>query len=478
MLKTNDRTKTDQLLEEMADYVLNKEITSNEAFETASYVLIDTLGCGILALQYPECTKLLGPTIPGTVVPNGTRVPGTPYVLDPIKGAFDIGCMIRWLDYNDTWLAAEWGHPSDNLGGILAVADYISQVRISVGKKPLTVRYVLEMMIKAHEIQGVLALENSLNRVGLDHVLFVKIASTAVVTKMLGGGREEIINALSNAWIDNASLRTYRHAPNTGSRKSWAAGDATSRAVALAMMALKGEMGYPTALSAPGWGFQDVLFNKQELQLARPLDSYVMENILFKVSYPAEFHAQTAAECAVKLHPQVKDRLDEIDRITITTHESAIRIIDKEGPLHNPADRDHCLQYITAIGLLKGDITAEDYEDETASDPRVDQLREKMVVVENKQYSKDYLAPNKRSIANAVQVHFKDGTTTEKVEKEYPLGHRFRREEAIPQVLEKFSANISTHYPQKQQRKIKEVCYDQEKLANMHVNEFVDLFLM
>ena len=478
MLKTNDRTKTDQLLEEMADYVLNKEITSNEAFETASYVLIDTLGCGILALQYPECTKLLGPTIPGTVVPNGTRVPGTPYVLDPIKGAFDIGCMIRWLDYNDTWLAAEWGHPSDNLGGILAVADYISQVRISAGKKPLTVRYVLEMMIKAHEIQGVLALENSLNRVGLDHVLFVKIASTAVVTKMLGGGREEIINALSNAWIDNASLRTYRHAPNTGSRKSWAAGDATSRAVALAMMALKGEMGYPTALSAPGWGFQDVLFKKQELQIARPLDSYVMENILFKVSYPAEFHAQTAAECAVKLHPQVKDRLDEIDRITITTHESAIRIIDKEGPLHNPADRDHCLQYITAIGLLKGDITAEDYEDETASDPRVDQLREKMVVVENKQYSKDYLAPNKRSIANAVQVHFKDGTTTEKVEMEYPLGHRFRREEAIPQVLEKFSANISTHYPQKQQRKIKEVCYDQEKLANMHVNEFVDLFLM
>lgn len=478
MLKTNEQVKTDVLLEEIADYVLHKEIKSLEAFQTARYVLLDTIGCGMLALSYPECTKLLGPIVPGTVVPNGSRVPGTSFELDPIRAAFNIGCIIRWLDYNDTWLAAEWGHPSDNLGGILAVADYISQVRISAGKKPLTVRYVLEMMIKAHEIQGVLALENSLNRVGLDHVLFVKIASTAVVTKMLGGGREEIINALSNAWIDNASLRTYRHAPNTGSRKSWAAGDATSRAVALAMMALKGEMGYPTALSAPGWGFQDVLFNKQELQLARPLDSYVMENILFKVSYPAEFHAQTAAECAVKLHPQVKDRLDEIDRITITTHESAIRIIDKEGPLHNPADRDHCLQYITAIGLLKGDITAEDYEDETASDPRVDQLREKMVVVENKQYSKDYLAPNKRSIANAVQVHFKDGTTTEKVEMEYPLGHRFRREEAIPQVLEKFSANISTHYPQKQQRKIKEVCYDQEKLANMHVNEFVDLFLM
>ena len=343
----------------------------------------------------------MGPIVPGTVVPNGSRVPGTSYVLDPVRGAFNIGCMIRWLDYNDTWLAAEWGHPSDNLGGILAVADYISRVRVSEGKDPLTMNTVLESMIKAHEIQGVLALENSLNRVGLDHVLFVKVATTAVVAKLLGGTKEEITNALSHAWIDNSSLRTYRHAPNTGSRKSWAAGDATSRGVHLALIALKGEMGYKTALSAPGWGFQDVLFNKQELKLARPLDSYVMENVLFKVSYPAEFHAQTAAECAVQLHPEVINRLDEIDRITITTHESAIRIIDKEGPLNNPADRDHCIQYITAIGLLFGDIVADHYEDETALDPRVDRLRDKMVVVENKQYSEDYLDPNKRSIANA-----------------------------------------------------------------------------
>ncbi|WP_428912227.1 2-methylcitrate dehydratase [Niallia sp. Krafla_26] len=476
MLKTNELKKTDQLLEEIAEYVMNKEIASQEAYDTAHHVLIDTIGCGILALDYPECTKLLGPIVPGTVVPNGTRVPGTSYVLDPVRGAFNIGTMIRWLDFNDTWLAAEWGHPSDNLGGILAVADYISRVRLSEGKEPLTMKTVLESMVKAHEIQGVLALENSLNRVGLDHVLFVKVATTAVVAKLLGGTKEEIINALSHAWIDNSSLRTYRHAPNTGSRKSWAAGDATSRGVQLALTTLKGEMGYATALSAPGWGFQDVLFNKQELKLARPLDSYVMENVLFKVSYPAEFHAQTAAECAVQLHPEVINRLDEIDRITITTHESAIRIIDKEGPLHNPADRDHCIQYITAIGLLFGDIVADHYEDETASDPRVDQLRDKMVVVENKQYSIDYLDPTKRSIANAVQVHFKDGSQTEVVECEYPLGHRFRREEAIPKVIKKFSANLETHFSQKQIKNIEEVCLNKDRLPNMPVNEFMDLF--
>ncbi len=478
MIKTNERpTNVDHLLEDIADYVLDGKITSNEAFKTAHYVLLDTLGCGILALRYPECTKLLGPLVPGTTVPKGSRVPGTSYVLDPVRGAFNIGCMIRWLDYNDTWLAAEWGHPSDNLGGILAVADYVSQVRLDEGKEPLAVRDVLEMMIKAHEIQGVLALENSLNRVGLDHVLFVKVATTAVVTKMLGGGREEIINALSNAWIDNSSLRTYRHAPNTGSRKSWAAGDATSRGVLLAMMAVKGEMGYPQALSAPGWGFQDVLFKKQELKLARPLDSYVMENVLFKVSYPAEFHAQTAAECAVKLHPQIKDRLDEIDRITITTHESAIRIIDKKGPLHNPADRDHSLQYITAIGLIKGDIRAEYYEEETAVDERIDRLRDKMEVIENKQYSIDYLDPSKRSIANAVQVHFMDETSTETVECEYPLGHRFRREEAIPLIKEKFSNNLRAHFTNKQSEKIEEECFDQDKLEQMHVKHFLELFL-
>lgn len=470
--------KTDHVIEEITDYVLEKEIASSEAYTTAGHVLLDTLGCGILALRYPECTKLLGPIVPGTIVPNGSKVPGTSYVLDPVRAAFNIGCMIRWLDYNDTWLAAEWGHPSDNLGGILAAADYVSRVRLSEGKEPLTVRDVLEMMIKAHEIQGVLALENSLNRVGLDHVLFVKIATTAVAAKLLGGRREEIKNALSNAWIDNAALRTYRHSPNTGSRKSWAAGDATSRGVHLALMALKGEMGYPTALSAPGWGFQDVLFNKKEIKLARPLDAYVMENVLFKVSYPAEFHAQTAAESAVILHPQVKNRIDEIDRVVIRTHESAIRIIDKKGPLHNPADRDHCLQYITAIGLLFGDITAQHYEAETANDPRIDKLRDKMEVTENKTYTEDYLKPDKRSISNAVQVHFKDGTSTEMVECEFPLGHRFRREEAVPKLLEKFSDNLKTHFPDKQHKHIYERCTSYETLQTMRVNEFVDMFCM
>ncbi|MFJ3389430.1 2-methylcitrate dehydratase [Lysinibacillus sp. NPDC086135] len=477
MIKTNELSKTDQLLTDITDYVLNTTITSEEAYETAHYVLLDTIGCGILALQYPECTKLLGPVVPGTVVPNGTRVPGTSYVLDPVKGAFNIGCMIRWLDYNDTWLAAEWGHPSDNLGGILAVADYLSRVRIAEGKEPLKIKDVLEMMIKAHEIQGVLALENSLNRVGLDHVLYVKIATTAVVTKALGGTRQEIINALSNAWIDNSSLRTYRHAPNTGSRKSWAAGDATSRAVQLAMMTVQGEMGYATALSAPGWGFQDVLFNKQELKLARPLTSYVMENVLFKVSFPAEFHAQTAAECAVHLHHEVTNRLDDIEKVVITTHESAIRIIDKEGPLNNPADRDHCIQYITAIGLIYGDIIADHYEDDVAADPRIDELRNKMVVVEDSQYTIDYLDPEKRSIANAVQVYYKDGTSSELVECEYPLGHRFRREEAFPKIIDKFRQNISTHYSQKQLSKINELCANKEILENSAVHEFVDLFI-
>ncbi|WZY01244.1 bifunctional 2-methylcitrate dehydratase/aconitate hydratase [Bacillus sp. FSL W7-1360] len=478
MTTQTDTVKTDRLLEEIADYVLTKEITSEEALQTAAHVLVDTLGCGVLALRYPECVKMLGPVVPGTVVPNGVKVPGTSHVLDPIRGAYNIGTMVRWLDYNDTWLAAEWGHPSDNLGGILAVADYLSRKNIAEGKAPLTVRDILIAMVKAHEIQGVLALDNSFNRVGLDHVLLVKVATTAVTCGMLGGTREEIINAVSHAWIDNAALRTYRHAPNTGSRKSWAAGDATSRGVFLAMTALTGEMGYKTALSAPGWGFQDVLFKKQEVTLARDLDAYVMENILFKVSFPAEFHAQTAAECAVRLHPSVIDRLDDIDRIEIVTHESAIRIIDKKGPLHNPADRDHCLQYITAIGLLKGDIVADDYEDETARDPRIDRLRDLMIVTESKQYTEDYLDPNKRSIANAVQVFFKDGSSTDKIAIEYPLGHRFRRDEAVPFIQEKFEANIHTHYAAKQATAILSACKDTDVLGKMSATDFVDLFAL
>ena len=470
--------QTDRLLEEIAEYALSHEITSQEAYKIARFVVIDSLGTAILALRFPECAKLLGPVVPGATLKNGTRVPGTQFELDPVQGAFNIGTMIRWLDYNDTWLAAEWGHPSDNLGGILAVADYLSRQRVAEGKAPLRMRDVLTAAIKAHEIQGVLALENSLNRVGLDHVLFVKVASTAVVTAMLGGGREEVVNALSNAWIDGGALRTYRHAPNTGSRKSWGAGDPTSRAVRLALMAMQGEMGYATALSAKQWGFQDVLFRGKELKLARKLDSYVMENVLFKISFPAEFHAQTAVECAFQLHELVKNRLEDISHITIDTHESAIRIIDKKGPLHNPADRDHCLQYMVACGLIFGHLTAEHYEDDVASDPRIDALREKMIVQENEQYSKDYLDPDKRSIANAVQVHFKDGTSTPKIECEYPIGHRRRREEGIPKIIEKFEANLLTRFPKKRVDQILAVSLDPQRFEEMAVHEYMNLYVI
>lgn len=468
----------DPLLQEIVRYTLNHEIRSEEAYRIARYVVMDSLGTALLALRFPECVKLLGPVVPGASMANGTRVPGTSYELDPVQGAFNIGAMIRWLDYNDTWLAAEWGHPSDNLGGILAVADYVSRSRAAAGKPPLTMRDVLTAAIKAHEIQGVLALENSLNRVGLDHVLFVKVASAAVVTAMLGGGPEEVMSALSNAWLDGGSLRTYRHFPNTGSRKSWAAGDATSRAVRLALMAMKGEMGYDTALTAKGWGFQDVLFKGRELKLAQPLGSYVMENVLFKISFPAEFHGQTAVECAIALHEQIKDRIADISRITITTQESAIRIIDKKGPLHNPADRDHCIQYMTAIGLLHGHLTAEHYEDEAARDPRIDVLRGKMEVVEDPRYSRDYLDPEKRSIANAVQVHFTDGTETPKIEVEYPIGHRRRREEGIPKIIEKFHNNLLTSFPKKRTDRILEVTLDPRRFEEMPVQEFMGLFVI
>lgn len=475
-VKVNTAQTTDQVLDRIAEYAVNGQITSNEALLTAQYVLMDTLGCGFLALRYPECTKHLGPIVPGTVVPNGARVPGTSYELDPVHAAFNIGCMIRWLDYNDTWLAAEWGHPSDNLGGILAISDYISRKRIAEGKDPLKMDTVLENMVKAHEIQGILALENSLNREGLDHVLYVKVATTAVVTAMLDGTIEDVANAISHAWIDNSSLRTYRHAPNTGSRKSWAAGDATSRGVRLALMTMNGEMGYKTALSAPNWGFQDVLFGGKELTLARPFGSYVMENILFKIKYPAEFHAQTAVEAAIELHDQVKGRVDDIEKITITTHESAIRIIDKEGPLHNPADRDHCLQYITAIGLLYGNLTADHYEDDVARNPAVDRIRDMMETIENEQYSKDYLDPDKRSIANAVQVFFNDGTSTEKIAIEYPIGHRRRRDEGIPLLLNKFQSNLKTRFPFRQVNRILNLCEDYDALKDTPVNTFVEQF--
>jgi 2-methylcitrate dehydratase len=473
---SNVRPKPDKVLADIADYVSKYEVRSAEAYNTARLCLMDTLGCGLEALEYPACTKLLGPIVPGTTVHNGARVPGTKFQLDPVQAAFNIGAMIRWLDFNDTWLAAEWGHPSDNLGGILAVADWLSREAVANGRPPLAMRDVLTAMIKAHEIQGVIALKNSFNRVGLDHVVLVKVASTAVVSQMLGLSRDQIINAVSNAWVDGQSLRTYRHAPNTGSRKSWAAGDATSRAVRLALIAKTGEMGYPSVLTAKTWGFYDVLFRGKPFKFQRRYGSYVMENVLFKISFPAEFHAQTAVEAAVRLHPEVEGRLSEVKKIEIATHESAIRIIDKKGPLHNPADRDHCIQYMAAVGLIKGDLTAADYEDGVARDPRIDALRAKMVCVENKRYSRDYLDPRKRSIANQLQVFFKDGTATRKVAVEYPVGHRRRRQEGIPLLEAKFRRNLARRFPGERQQAILESCRNQQRLEATPVNDFVDLF--
>jgi 2-methylcitrate dehydratase len=475
---SNVRPKPDKVLVDIADYAASFKITSNEAYATARNCLIDTLGCGFEALSYPACTKLLGPIVPGTVVPHGAKVPGTQFQLDPVQAAFNIGAMIRWLDFNDTWLAAEWGHPSDNLGGILATADWLSRNAVAAGKTPLTMRDVLTAMIKAHEIQGVLALENSFNRVGLDHVVLVKVASTAVVAAMLGLSRDEIIDAVSLAWVDGQSLRTYRHSPNTGSRKSWAAGDATARAVRLALMVAKGEMGYPSVLTAKTWGFYDVLFKGNTFKFQRPYGSYVMENVLFKISFPAEFHAQTAVECAMQLHGRVKDRVDEIKKITIRTHESAIRIIDKQGPLDNPADRDHCIQYMVAVPLLFGRLTAADYEDAVATDPRIDRLRAKMVCVEDRKFSQDYLDPEKRSIANAITVEFSDGTKLKEVVVEYPIGHRRRRKEGMPILEAKFRINLARRFAGKQQRVILERVLDAAALEATPVNEFVDLFVV
>jgi 2-methylcitrate dehydratase len=467
-IKSAERPAPDHILTAIADYALSFEIKNKLAYETAGYCLMDTLACGFQALKYPACTKLMGPVVPGATLTNGARVPGTAYELDPINAAFNIGAMIRWLDFNDTWLAAEWGHPSDNLGGILAVADYLSRT----GKR-ISVRDVLTGMIKAHEIQGVLALENSFNRVGLDHVLLVRVASTAVVTALLGGTREQIIDAVSNAWVDGGALRTYRHAPNTGSRKSWAAGDATSRAVRLALFALKGEMGYPSALSAKTWGFQDVLFKGKSLALPQPFGSYVMENVLFKISYPAEFHAQTAVEAAMTLHGQIASRIGEIERITIETQEPGVRIIDKTGPLANPADRDHCIQYMVAIPLLFGRLNAADYEDQIAYDPRVDALRAKMQVKENAIFTQEYYDPNKRYIGNAVQVFFKDGTASQRVQVDYPIGHRRRREEGMPVLVKKFEASVAAHFGPSQTESIKAMFVDRDALAAMPVSEFV-----
>jgi 2-methylcitrate dehydratase len=473
---SNVRPKPDQVLKLIADYATKYPIKSAEAFDTARYCLMDTLGCGLEALEYPACTKLLGPIDPATVTPNGAKVPGTKFQLDPVQAAFNIGAMIRWLDFNDTWLAAEWGHPSDNLGGILATADWLSRNQA----QSLTMRDVLAAMIKAHEIQGVLALENSFNRVGLDHVVLVKVASTAVVAQMLGCSYDQVVNAVSQAWVDGQALRTYRHAPNTGSRKSWAAGDATSRAVRLAMISKTGEMGYPSVLTAKGWGFYDVLFKGKPFRFQRKFGSYVMENVLFKISFPAEFHSQTAVECAMTIHEQMKlmgKTAADIKSVKIRTHEAAIRIIDKKGPLNNPADRDHCIQYMVAVPLLFGRLTAADYEDEIAKDKRIDALRAKITCVEDKRFTKDYHDPKKRSIANALTVTFKDGKKLKEVVCEYPIGHKRRRKEGMPVLVEKFKTNLARRLPEARQKAILELCMDAERLQKTPVNEFVDLFV-
>ena len=477
-IRSAKRADWDKELVAIADYVCNTEIDSSLAFETAHYCLMDTLACGFQALDYPACTKLLGPVVPGATLAGGARVPGTSYELDPVMAAFNIGAMNRWLDFNDTWLAAEWGHPSDNLGGILAVADYLSRQRRAKGEEPLTVHDVLTAAIKAHEIQGVLALENSYNRVGLDHVLLVRVASTAVITRMLGGDRDQVLNAVSNAWIDGGALRTYRHAPNTGSRKSWAAGDATSRAVRLALIAMTGEMGYPSALSAKTWGYYDVLFKGNPFKFQRGYGSYVMENILFKISFPAEFHSQTAVEAGMTLHPEVKDRIDEIEKVVIETQEAGVRIIDKTGPLDNPADRDHCIQYMTAVPMIFGRLTAADYEDVVANDPRIDELRGKMEVRENEKFTKDYFDPAKRYIGNAVQVFFKDGTSTNRIEVDFPIGHRERREEGIPVLKEKFVNSLSPKLNKKQWAELDAICADPAKLAATAVDDFMALLIV
>ena len=470
---SNIRPEPDPILRQIADYILDYEVSSPEALATAHQCLLDSLGCAFLALQFPACVSRLGPVVPGATLNGGARVPGTRYELDPVRAAFNLGTMIRWLDYNDTWLAAEWGHPSDNIGGILSLADYLQRQN----EHSFTMESILQWMVKAHEIQGILALENSFNRVGLDHVVLVRIATTAVAAGMLQLNRDQIINALSNAWIDGGTLRTYRHAPNTGPRKSWAAGDATSRGIWHALMARNDEPGYPSSLSANVWGFEDVLFHQSPMILSKPLGAYVMENILFKISFPAEFHSQTAVEAAIQLHPEVKDRLNEIGKIEISTHESAIRIIDKTGPLHNPADRDHCLQYMVAIGLLKGTLSAEDFEDETASDPRIDRLRDLMVVTENPDYSRSYLEPEERSIANALTIHFTDGSQSETVEIFYPVGHRKRREEGIPLLLEKFRTNLGQLFPDTTADKVYSICTCRDTIARQSVTQFVSMFV-
>ena len=475
-IRSTVRPNPDQPMVDIADYVVDYTIDSRDAFETARYMLLDSLACAAMAMDHKECVKHLGPLVPGADMKGGARVPFTQHELDPVQAAYNIGVQVRWLDFNDTWLAAEWGHPSDNLGAILGVADYLGRKAELEGGKAMTVRDVLGYAIKAHEIQGGYALKNSFNRVGLDHVILVRLASTAVATQMLGGGKDEIVTAVSHSWIDNGVLRTYRHAPNTGPRKSWAAGDACRRAVTHALNAVKGVVGYPSALSVKTWGFYDIAFKGHPFEFERPFTSYVMENVLFKISFPAEFHAQTAVECAMKLHAQVKDRLDDIERIELQTQEAGVRIIDKTGPLANYADRDHCLQYMVAVPLIFGRLTADDYADAVAADPRIDALRDKMTVKENEQFTRDYFDPDKRYIGNSVQVFFKDGSATDQVSIDYPIGHRKRRAEGIPVLMAKFEAAIRAKLPAVNADKLMALAADPATLEATPITEFLALF--
>jgi 2-methylcitrate dehydratase len=478
-IRSAKRPDPDQPMVDIANYVLDDAIESAEAYDTARYMLLDSLATAMMAMKFPECVKHLGPIVPGANLAGGARVPGTSHELDPAQAAFAIGTQIRWLDFNDTWLAAEWGHPSDNLGTILAIADYLSRKAVREGGQPMTVRDVLTYAIKAHEIQGCYALRNSFNRVGQDHVILVRLASTAVATAMLGGTKEQIVTAISHSWIDNGALRTYRHAPNTGPRKSWAAGDACRRAVIHAINAVyRGVVGYPSALSAKTWGYYDVAFKGNAFQFERPFGSYVMENVLFKISFPAEFHAQTAVECAMQLHSAVAGRIDEIEKVVIETQEAGMRIIDKTGPLANYADRDHCIQYMVAVPLIFGRLTADDYGDQVAADPRIDALRDKTVVSENPQFTKDYFDPDKRYIGNAVQVYFKDGTHTDKVSVDYPIGHRRRRGEGIPVLLKKFEAALRGHLPSHQVQAILAATADPARLDALRINKFLGFFTL
>lgn len=468
------RPAPDAALLEVADYVTGYEVRDPATYNMARLCLMDAIGCAIEALKFEDCTRLLGPTVPGALFPGGARVPGTRFELDPVVAAFNIATMIRWLDFNDALAAAQGGHPSDNIGALLAVADYLSRREKAAGARPVVMRDVLAAMIKSYEIQGVLSMENNLVRLGIDYPVLAKVAATAVVTQMLGGGRDQIINAVSNAWADGANLTIFRHGNNTGPRKSWAGGDAASRAVLHALMALKGEMGYPSVISAKAFGFQDALLKGEKLKRPRPYGDFVMGHLIAFKFVPAGMQGQSAAECAYRLHPLVKDRLGDIDSIAIGSHERMMKIMDKRGPLTNPADRDHCVQYLVALGLIHGRIGTEDFEDDVAADRRIDALRERMTVAEDPRYTRDFHDPAKRTNTHSIEVRFRDGSRSPRIEVEYPLGHPPLHEDAIPLLEAKLERHLAGHFPPARVASLLGLLRDQQRLENMPADEFMD----